>query len=76
MKPYFHDNTEYFCLYCTFRHQTADAVQRHMGGCKMNKTTVEKMPKQGSFVKFNNDREIVFKPFTIWADYECRTEKS
>ena len=75
MKPYFHDNTEYFCPYCTFRRRTANAVQRHMEDCKMDKITVEKMPKEGSFVKFNNDREIVFKPFMIWADYECRTEK-
>ena len=33
------------------------------------------MPKEGSVVKFENLKEIEFKPFVIYADFECRLEK-
>ena len=33
------------------------------------------MPKEGSVVKFGNLKEIVFKPFVIYADFECRLKK-
>ena len=76
LRPYFHDNYRYFRHYCTFQHRTKDVVDFHMENCKMDKVTIERMPKEGSIVEFNNYNEIVLKPFTIWADYECRTEKT
>ena len=33
------------------------------------------MPKERSVVKFKNLKEIVFKPFVIYADFECRPKK-
>ena len=71
LRLYFHDNFRYFCHYCTFQHRTKDVAEFHMEECRMDKITIEKMPKECSIVEFNI---IVFKPFTIWADYECRTE--
>ena len=33
------------------------------------------MPKEGSVVKFEKLKEVVFKPFEISADFECCLEK-
>ena len=48
---------------------------RHKKDCKAEKRTVEKMPKVGSVVKFENIKDVAFKPFVIYADFECRLEK-
>ena len=69
------NNTYRFCPYCTYHHRTADAVERHKKDCKAEKRTIEIMPVEGSVVKFTNLKDIVFKPFVIYADFECRLEK-
>ena len=69
------DNASHYCTYCTYHHRTADAVERHKKVCKAEKRTIEIMPKEGSVVKFENLKEIVFKPFVIYADFECRLKK-
>ena len=69
------DNASHYCPYCTYHHRTADAVERHKKDCRAEKRTIEIMPKEGSVVQFENVKEIEFKPFVIYADFECRLEK-
>ena len=69
------DSASFYCPYCTYHHWTADGVARHKKECKAEKRTVEKMPKVGSVVKFENVKDVAFKPFVIYADFECRLEK-
>ena len=68
-------NASHYCPYCTYHHRTADAVKRHKKDCKAEKRTIEIMPKEGSVVKFVNLRDVAFKPFVIYADFECRLER-
>ena len=68
-------NASFYCPYCTYHHRTAEAVEGHKRDCKAEKRTIEIMPKEGSVVKFENLKEIVFKPFVIYADFECRLKK-
>ena len=75
MRSNTNDNASHYCPYCTYHHRTADAVERHKKNCKAEKRTIEIMPKEGSVVKFESLKEIVFKPFEISADFECRLEK-
>ena len=75
LRPYFNDNARHFCHYCVVGYRSEAACARHMERCAMDKITVEKMPKEGSVVKFKHSRETEFKPFTIWADFESRMEK-
>ena len=69
------DNASHYCPYCTYHHRTTDAVERHKKDCRAEKRTIEIMPKEGSVVQFENVKEIEFKPFVIYADFECRLEK-
>ena len=75
MRHKMHDHASFYCPYCTYHHRTADGVARHKKDCKAEKRTVEKMPKVGSVVKFENVKDVAFKPFVIYADFECRLEK-
>ena len=75
MRHNMHDNVSFYCPYCTYHHRTADGVARHKKECKAEKRTVERMPKAGSVVKFENFKDLAFKPFVIYADFECRLEK-
>ena len=75
MRHKMHDNASHYCPYCTYNHQTLGAVARHKKECRAEKRTVERMPKEGSVVKFENVKDIEFKPFVIYADFECRLEK-
>ena len=75
MRINMNDNASHYCPYCTYHHRTADAVERHKKDCKAEKRTIEIMPKEGSVVKFENLREIVFRPFVIYADFECTLRK-
>ena len=75
MRSNLNDNASHDCPYCTYHYRTADAVERHKKDCKAEKRAIEKMPEKGSVVKFENYKEILFKPFEISADFECRLEK-
>ena len=75
MRHNMHDHASFYCPYCTYNHRTADAVERHRKDCRAEKRTIEVMPKVGSVVKFENVKDVAFKPFVIYADFECRLEK-
>ena len=75
MRHNMHDHASFYCPYCTYHHRTAGAVERHKKDCKAEKRTIEIMPKEGSVVKFENVKDIGYKPFVIYADFECRLEK-
>ena len=60
MRLNMNDNASFYCPYCTYHHRTVDAVERHKKDCKAEKRTIEIMPKEGSVVKFENLKEIVF----------------
>ena len=47
MRSIFNDNASHYCPYCTFNHRTEDAIKLHIENFKMDKITVEKMPKEG-----------------------------
>ena len=70
-----HDHASFYCPYCTYHHRTAGAVERHKKDCRAEKRTVEIMPKEGLVVQFENVKDIEFKPFVIYADFESRLEK-
>ena len=69
------DNASHYCPYCTYHHRTAGAVERHKKDCRAEKRTIEVMPNEGSVVQFENVKDVAFKPFVIYADFECRLEK-
>ena len=75
MRHKMHDNASFYCPYCTYHNQAAGAVERHKKDCRAEKRTIEVMPKVGSVVKFENVKDVAFKPFVIYADFECRLEK-
>ena len=75
MRSNLNDNASHYCPNCTYHHRTADAAEQHKKDCKAEKRTIEIMPKEGSVIKFENWKEMAFKPFEISADFECRLEK-
>ena len=75
MRSNLNDNASHYCPNCTYQHRTADAAEQHKKDCKAEKRTIEIMPKEGSVIKFENWKEMAFKPFEISADFECRLEK-
>ena len=75
MRPYLHDHASHYCPHCMYHHRTAGAVERRKEIGKSEKRTIEVLPDKGSTVKFDHWTEIVFKPFEISADFECRLQK-
>ena len=75
MRHSMHDHASFYCPYCTYHHRTASAVERHKKDCRAEKRTIEVMPNEGSVVQFANVKDVAFKPFVIYADFECRLEK-
>ena len=58
-----------------YHNRSPAVLEKHIGRCTVEKTTIERMPEEGSAVKFKSWKDIVFKLFVIWADFESRIVK-
>ena len=60
---------KYFCMNCIQNFPSQERVDKHKPNCmKMNKEQALEMPKEDTFISFNNIQNTLDVPFVIYAD--------
>ena len=66
-----HGCKQHFCLNCLQSFHFEESRDNHFKYCKDNKAIRIEMPKEGSFVEFNDGQNQFKVPFTMYADFEA-----
>lgn len=70
-----HNGQYFYCKRCLNHFQKESTLATHQQHCMGSdgSTTVFKMPKAGTQVKFQHVRYQTYSPFVVYADFECLT---
>ena len=80
-----HEHLNHYCMYCLRNFYTKESLEKHLGNCIaingvqaielpqpcIDRNGVERIPS----VYFKNHHKQLPRPFVIYADFECNTEK-
>ncbi|CAB4007322.1 Hypothetical predicted protein [Paramuricea clavata] len=62
---------KHFCLYCFHNCDSEESLAKHKETCILvNRMQAVKLPKEGTKISFQNDKNQLPAPFVIYADFE------
>ena len=65
-----HGHKQHFCLNCLQGFYSEESRDKHFEYCKNNKAVRIEVPKEGSFVEFQDGQNQFKVPFVMYADFE------